>query len=61
MSSLPLYWVLRQSSLDFQDRPLESLRPQMHDSGNREHRRATSDLPIRCLVPRGRHSIKDRR
>jgi len=35
--------------LDFQDRPLKSLRPALHDSGNRKCGRTAPALPIRWL------------
>lgn len=34
---------------DFQNRSVKSIRPQVYDPRDREHRRATASLPVRCL------------
>lgn len=41
--------TLTTSPLDLQDRPLKSLRSQMHDPRDRERRRASPPVPVRRI------------
>lgn len=51
--------MLTICDIDFQDRPLQSIRSQMHHSRNRKRRRAITNLPG-CGVTRPRHSSSER-